>query len=700
MDAFRLQPNVFRQVLFATLLSAAFFGGGSVEAQIFGGKGLFGRKEEAPRQLSQDEIGVPTPVTGRIEAIKGQEVRFEIQAESKTPAAAVEFLIRTFPSAGKIVSLTSNPNARNRAIVTYYADPNSSAESDAFAFAVRYRGGRYSSAMRFDIDLVGTDNSSEVVAETEADFGSVIVGREGVAEVLVQNMGGGVFNRQILVAPPWYVLDPKDGMLRLGPRQSRKVKLAFRPDMVGETSYFVSFSRSKRGTTKLVGTGMEPFTLEAERVELKLVEGEFRREGVIPIRNSGDRPLRINARGSTRLQKNLEKEYLLAPGKTTEIKVALTETDLAPLDGMVQFYLDNGYTQSVQVISPVVPGHIELAVPNSLSAEVINFGKVEAGRSTERGLVVHNRGGTPVPLEFHIPEPFRLLTNPGPELGPNSYVSVAIGLYPQRGTKGLVDVTMNVYGTDQNLPVRLLGNVTKASGAGAASPGPAPSTGNALNRIRQRAGVPGETSNGQGGAERSVDMPPERDDPVPSVGSADGRLLATTDEPSISPQGWETYSYWLRERNPELKEPEDLSVLASGKDWVTIGWTAPRDSELCRFDVEVAGLAADIDQGLSPKNVWLPLSTVSYERIDRLVKARIEGLTPATAYELRVFTVDENGRSSFPSEAIEAETGLPMDWTYIYAALFAVGLILLALAVRKIVLDRRPEVYEAQYVDS
>lgn len=700
MDAVRLQPNVFRQVLFATLLSAAFFGGGSVEAQIFGGKGLFGRKEEAPRQLSQDEIGVPTPVTGRIEAIKGQEVRFEIQAESKTPAAAVEFLIRTFPSAGKIVSLTSNPNARNRAIVTYYADPNSSAESDAFAFAVRYRGGRYSSAMRFDIDLVGTDNSSEVVAETEADFGSVSVGREGVAEVLVQNMGGGVFNRQILVAPPWYVLDPKDGMLRLGPRQSRKVKLAFRPDMVGETSYFLSFSRSKRGTTKLVGTGMEPFTLEAERVELKLVEGEFRREGVIPIRNSGDRPLRINARGSTRLQKNLEKEYLLAPGKTTEIKVALTETDLAPLDGMVQFYLDNGYTQSVQVISPVVPGHIELAVPNSLSAEVINFGKVEAGRSTERGLVVHNRGGTPVPLEFHIPEPFRLLTNPGPELGPNSSVSVAIGLYPQRGTKGLVDVTMNVYGTDQNLPVRLLGNVTKASGAGAASPGPAPSTGNALNRIRQRAGVPGETSNGQGGAERSVDMPPERDDPVPSVGSGDGRLLATTDEPSISPQGWETYSYWLRERNPELKEPEDLSVLASGKDWVTIGWTAPRDSELCRFDVEVAGLAADIDQGLSPKNVWLPLSTVSYERIDRLVKARIEGLTPATAYELRVFTVDENGRSSFPSEAIEAETGLPMDWTYIYAALFAVGLILLALAVRKIVLDRRPEVYEAQYVDS
>jgi hypothetical protein len=45
------------------------------------------------------------------------------------------------------------------------------------------------------------------------------------------------------------------------------------------------------------------------------------------------------------------------------------------------------------------------------------------------------------------------------------------------------------------------------------------------------------------------------------------------------------------------------------------------------------------------------------------------------------------------------KTELPMDWTYIY--LFG-GIALLAaigFGIRKIYLDRRPEVYQAQYVD-
>src|SRR5690606_15492856 len=126
-------------------------------------------KTEAPRAQTEDEIGVPVPVTGRVEVLKGHEVTFEIRAESKTPGATVEFLIRTFPSAGKIVSLVSKPNERNKAIVTYWADPASSATQDAFSFAVRYRGGRYSSEMRYDIDLA--ELKTEVQAPEEIDFG-------------------------------------------------------------------------------------------------------------------------------------------------------------------------------------------------------------------------------------------------------------------------------------------------------------------------------------------------------------------------------------------------------------------------------------------------------------------------------------------------------------------------------------------------
>ena len=69
------------------------------EAQVFGEGGLFNRKKNQAGP-SPDQIGVPIPKTGKVEALKGHEVTFEIMAESKTPGATVEFLIRTFPSAG------------------------------------------------------------------------------------------------------------------------------------------------------------------------------------------------------------------------------------------------------------------------------------------------------------------------------------------------------------------------------------------------------------------------------------------------------------------------------------------------------------------------------------------------------------------------------------------------------------------------
>ena len=146
--------------------------------------------------------------------------------------------------------------------------------------------------------------------------------------------------------------------------------------------------------------------------------------------NPGGKPVMVEARASTRLQNGLLEAYLLAPGKTTKVPVGLGATDTAPFDGTVQFLLANGYSKSVRVFAPVVPARVEVSVPNAISSEVINFGKVEAGRSTERGIIITNRGGVAVPLEFHIPEPFRLLTNPGPQLGPLSEVAISIGAFP------------------------------------------------------------------------------------------------------------------------------------------------------------------------------------------------------------------------------------------------------------------------------
>lgn len=697
-------PRLARISLLAVLLLAA----PPLRAQLFNEGGLFNRKPEAPRAQTEEEIGVPVPVTGRVEALKGHEVTFEIRAESKTPGATVEFLIRAFPSAGKIVSMVSKPNERNKAIVTYWADPASSAAKDAFSFAVRYRGGRYSSEMRYDIDLV--DLKAEIQAPVSIDFGEVTVGREEVRELTVRNLGNGSAERQIFLPPPWHLLDPPDGKLSLGPRGGRVLKIAFRPELTGETSYFLSFSRTKEGTTKLIGRGAEAFQLVAETVELALDEGSGERRGVVELKNPGSKAVSVLARATTRLESGLVKEgYLLAPGQVTKVAVKLPSSDTAPLDGTVEFFLKGGYAKAVRVIAPVVPARLAVEVPGALSAEVINFGQIQAGRSAEKGVTVTNRGGVAVPLEFHVPEPFRLLTNPGPQLGPLSAVDLSIGIFPTATRRGPVDVTMNVYGNGQTLPIRLLGNVVAPAPG---SPAAAPEAGAARAVKSFRLGTGGaKEDEATGLAPTDTGLPAV---PADAEGAGAGTaapgaaqegvdwhdgLSDTELEAARSPLGFVTRPLVERSVDAALRKPEDLTVFETSSDSLVLGWTAPKNDEAAGYQVEMRGMIVNPQSG-EPESVWIPVSAAQVERIDRLVKARVEGLFPASQYECRVLLTTPDGRSSAPSEAVLARTELPMDWTYIYLGFAILFVAALAYGAWRIYLARRPEVYQSKYADA
>lgn len=672
------------------------------EAQLFDGGGLFNRKTEPPRAQTEDEIGVPTPVTGRVEALKGHEVSFEIRAETKTPAATVEFLVRTFPSAGRIISLVSKPGDRSKAIVTYWADPESSATSDAFSFAVRYRGGRYSAEMRYDIDLV--DLKAEIQVPSETDFGEVTVGAESVREIAVRNLGSGSMERQIFLAPPWHLVDPPDGKLSIGPRGGRVVKIAFRPDLVGETSYFLSLSRSKSGTTKLVGTGAEAFRLESETVELALDEASGERRGEIVLENPGAKAVLLEARASTRLQASLLEGYVLPPGQRTTVALKLAASDTAPLDGTVEFFMKSGYARPVRVIAPVVPGRLEVSVPGSLTSELINFGMIEAGRSLERGIVVTNRGGVAVPVEFHLPAPFQLLTKPSPQLAPLSAMNLSIGLLPAASQRGLVDVTMQVSGLDHTVPLRLLANVVAPAGAtGGAKAGTAapnlPSKGFRIGGAGR-----GEAAEAEADAAAAAGFDGLPLDPsiaqAGAGGLAPGEGASGANEADSPPDGLvlEALSVVGREVDPSLRKPEDLSVLEAKKGSLTLGWTAPRGDGPADYEVEIRGLHVDEEKG-ALRPLWIPYPAVEVERIDRLVKAEVLNLSPGHQYEFRVFLTTKDGRSSPPSEPFVAATSLPMDWTYIYLGLGLLFLAGLGYGGWRIYLARRPEVYQSQYAD-
>ncbi|MEM7699406.1 MAG: fibronectin type III domain-containing protein, partial [Verrucomicrobiota bacterium] len=475
-----------------------------------------------------------------------------------------------------------------------------------------------------------------------------------------------------------------------------------------------------------------------------------KRSAVIELIALGNKPVRLNARASTRLQQSVSSEYLIVPGTPTKVTVTLGSTDTAAFDGGVQFYLDNGYLKTARVVAEAVPGELAIEIPEAISNKVMNFGAIPMRSKAERPIIIRNLGGTPVPLELEIPDPFVLVTDPGPQLGPLASMRVLIGLNTNTDQQGGVDATMNVMGPTQVLPIRLLANlvvgdagmsqsspviatrpasVARTPGAQAASVSPAaarprtdgpptfrfgskqtsvsptpPSDPVPERRIEPIAPEPGPTIT-------ATDSPPPLE-PADPQSEADGignqgaagpirpwysELKPDELEASRSPLGFPTRDLFEREINPNLRSPEDLILETAESDELNLSWTAPRNSELSTFQVEVRASRVDIENGIHD-SVWIPYPHVEIERIDRLIKAQLEQLTPVTTYELRVIMIDENGRSSEASEAIMAATTLPMDWTYIYltAGLLLVGG--LGFAVWKIIRGRREPVYEAQHV--
>jgi len=686
-----------------------------VSGQLFGGDGLFNRKNKVkPKGLdSGAEIGIPTPITGKAEALKGSEVAFYIKAETKTPGSIVEFLIRDFPLAGRIVSVVSDPANRSRAIVTYYAEPGTAAATDAFSFAARYRNGRYSPAIRYDIDLI--DSISEVTVTPDMDFGKVMIGEEVVKEITARNNGRAPFARQLMVASPWHILEPENGKVVLSPRGTKTIKVAFRPTLEGEVNFILGLSRSKEGLCKLKGEAVLPFSLVSEEVELTLNPETRKRSGVAVFQNFSDKPILLNVRGSARLTKSLGEEVILKPNGETKKEIFLTETDVAGFDGAAEFYLENGFSTTARISAKPVPGEIELEVPGALNSEVINFDKVQAGRTTERGFLVKNIGGEPVPLDYEVASPFRMIASPLKELAPLSSVQVAVEFAPLPGDEGLADVVMKVMTNDQVVPIRLLGNVTKGAGSPRfnLSSGKPKTPAAVQTPVPQAAAVVKPDPSGAVAPQAQSALPPFR------VGEESGIISKTNDgrrvdsnifsapwlesdltpeerEKLRSPLGLPVRAIISRDFDDDVRGAEDLEVIKAGPRQITLGFTAPPDSEEYTFELETVGTMIPKNMGEVPIPVWQPYDKVEYKRVGRLVKAKVEVPSPGSDYQFRMISTNLAGKVAPPSNEIVATSAIPFDWTYIYGTCGVLLAIAFFFALRKVILDRRPEVYQPQ----
>lgn len=692
------------------------------DAQLFGGKGVFGnKKQKAP--IPKDP-GVPIPIAGKVATLKGQEIEFEIRAQSKTPAASVEFLIRDFPIAGKITKMVSKEGERNKAIVTYWADPNSAATNDAFSFAVRYRGGRYSSAMRYDIDLGGGGASAGTIeVVSSVDFGKIPIGGEVIKDIFVKNKGSSPFSRQVILYSPWHVIEPSRGKITLSAGSTQKLTVAFRPALIGKASYSMGLSRSKTGMCLLKGESLDPFSFSVEEAELLVDEKSRRRMAEVGIVNHGKESILLKVLASTRLKNSLGNTISLKPGDKNKLQVYLSKNDVIPFEGAVELSLENGFGKTVNFFAEAVPGKITVEIPDSVTSEVMNFGQVPAGQGIERRLILRNIGGEAVPMDFELLSPFRLMAKPPERLASQAEVSVSVGLFPANDTKGAVDSSLKIFFNDKVASVRLLGNIVKPKkgvvfNKGISAPAKPLAPSSSVNRLSvptPMTSTPAvQPTTSPGIAAATVPPKPRKgslllDDSKPgsvmSLGNnsgADGEYIPIaqrnlTDEEKEtlkSPLGFVTGTYVLRDFSDTVRSAEDLKFDKGGKNRITLSWTAPKNSERYSYDVEVRRMIPLLNSP-KPESVWISQPGVKYERTDRLMQADIGLLEAGREYEFRVITLNEDAKAAYPTRGILAETAPPTDWKWIILGSFALVLGGIAFATRKIIRDHKKTLIQA-----
>lgn len=690
------------------------------QAQFFdGGLNPFRSRDESPRPPGATpdvtfirSQGIPKPRSVAISTLKGYEVSFYISAETDPPGKLVDFIIRDFPSAGRIVSQISDQKRRNAAKVTYYADPNSAATMDSFTFAARYPGGKISQLARCEIRI--QDVKADIEVTNEVDFGELMVGEKAEREIIIKNSGIGPFTTRLNLFSPWKVISPADGNLNVGPGRQAIVRIGFEPTFAGPASYHLPLSRSEKGTCKLSGVANKPFELASEEWELKFNPETKRREVDVIILNKNERPIEAYLRTSSRLKMDSSEYTVLLPGRENRIKVYLEIDDVISFDGGLQIKLREGYSETAKVFSATLPARMEIEVPDQIGHDVINFGKVTAGRSTERGILVKNMGGELMLLDAHVPEPFRILTKTDRQLIPLESFALSVGFYPHKDDRGAADETMTLVANQQEIRIRLVGNALRPANAPrepivlTPAPAPAPAT-NAPGPSQpdtppQTPAGPDTVGNGSSnmvklGNRNSPDRIRESIPPEDSVGALSRRNPIRDGKTpfSMSPIGILTRELVKRERAPGLDCPEDFELVRATAKTLEFGFTAPKNSELETFVTEVRGQRINPITSM-PESVWAPYPDVSYSRVGRLVKARVSELSPYSIYEFRVFTIDANGRSSPPSSAFGARTTRTMDWTYIYLGTGILFLGWLVWAIRKIIIARRGEVYQTQYV--
>ncbi|MGA3171658.1 MAG: hypothetical protein ABSE62_11675 [Chthoniobacteraceae bacterium] len=241
----------------------------------------------------------PNPIV--VDVPRGHTVWITLSAFSLT-SPIIRYRIRRHPE-GKLG--TPVIQTESTATVKYTPPAGAGPGDDDFSYQIQSEGGVSVAA---DVRINITDKDPLLTAPNEIDFGQVLPGRSVQRQLVIQNIGGGLAQGDVVAPDPWTVQGSAGYKLGAGEKQT--FTLVFAPTEARQYTGDIQYTGELQRATDLDGVGMAPAAVSQEPVELT----GSTRSGVVEIENrmDGARTFKVTVGPQLEADASLD-----VPGKST-----------------------------------------------------------------------------------------------------------------------------------------------------------------------------------------------------------------------------------------------------------------------------------------------------------------------------------------------------------------------------------------------
>ncbi len=628
----------------------------------------FGTETKKQRKASKEADFIPEAKAVNARFISNTSVDIELVAVTDR-LGAVRFLIRELPQHGTLSAIRVNVREPHKAVVTYTHNGASNSLVDRFTYGVRMEEGGQVSAPGI-VSLLGKRAEPKIEIIQPPSFAGVLPGFESTSKIILKNNGIAAFATDILWQTPW-AGPPR---IELGIGEQKEYVLSVKPSAPGTLMWETELQPGQPlSKMKLWVECTELFVVAPGNLKLQFDPVTGTRRGKFGIANSTGMAMKLLIEPPSRI--TAPKEIEVPEKRTVDVEVSMAADDVNVYRGEL-WVINEPYRQRVLIDAAPEPAQAMLLHPKGGALEM---GVVPKGSKAEARVLLQNIGGEAAVLSAQVTPPLRLSeADSALSIGPGEtreILVVALSDVPGKfdgtatfsGTGGKIAVTAKLTVTDPTAPQAIRPKAVGVSSSRvpvAIAPG-------SYQTVSVKAANPNDPPAAQTMA-HPADQPPG-----PSPTGPDGKVQLNNTQKAvldyIATWGMPTPPELLNRNLPRI---EAMTLVDTARDHMTIAWKEPEEKpESYRLEYGYRIINQPTGRALK---AWAEVAGMEkIKGAPGMHTVRIKNLVPDGRYELRLLSMDAEGKVSEPSDIHFFSTLPPWrlpPWTW--QALVAIALAL------------------------